>query len=784
MSLFKRKNLPRVKVSHKKPDLGEPDAMVTPSPDHDQILDLVEDKDSADTPSDVVENGPDENNESIEKTWLELEESRLARENGLVSEPLGAFSPPSFTTQLPGSAPSIDVTPENDPETTADDAPKTETDMTAVKERSALGDIIENPKYVPSRVELGSVRLDVAKISADISSGEELYRRAQRRVDGLMSFVERAEVDFSLLNRLEPENRRLKARNRTISSELSDKESRLAIAIADLEDHRNRLHEKTSQYEAVRTKLAATTKSLQELETELKQKKDGIDKLTIEVERQQTAYEVEKRENAVLAEKMASLSENLENRQAAYLTASKTIESLKVDCDDFREQSETLRAEVQDLRLALDNAQKKNNSMKGEMVTLHEDIQTFKTQYEFNILTREDRITDIETQLSDARKELDIRDIAVRKAQEDVAELRKVRTAQDLERDRLESLLQNVSDDLESSRRDDKRRADRKITSLEAHVQSLEKQLVLKDDIVENANKRLEDLKSLNVSQDMERQRLEDVISAQQREIESDESAAQIRELNQKVSELLEQLELKDEIVQSAAHDVTALRKARAEQENLNLDLQKQVDTQTYQLEEAQNALLRSKQDAADLDQRYKDVAAALAMKSARLQPSAPVSTPDIQPMPVSENAEEEWGPAGQTAGFEEPVEITAPEIHDTQAAPSHDLSDSDALTAENSEVPADDDATDQAENGLSAELENKEQNLSDEPETTHPKAISQTPPPFAHETPGEVQQESPIDAQQKDLDATLDDMLNELSDTEVVDRITDFKLGLRNDII
>ena len=49
----------------------------------------------------------------------------------------------------------------------------------------------------PDRADIGAMRLDVARISADIQSGEELYRRAQQRIENLTGFVERAEIDFS-----------------------------------------------------------------------------------------------------------------------------------------------------------------------------------------------------------------------------------------------------------------------------------------------------------------------------------------------------------------------------------------------------------------------------------------------------------------------------------------------------------------------------------------------------------------------------------------------------------
>ena len=102
----------------------------------------------------------------------------------------------------------------------------------------------------PDRADIGTMRLDVARISADIQSGEELYRRAQQRIENLTNFVERAEVDFSMLNRLEPENRRLKARNRTIQREIDSNIQKMDVLRADLEDRELRLAEKTRVYES------------------------------------------------------------------------------------------------------------------------------------------------------------------------------------------------------------------------------------------------------------------------------------------------------------------------------------------------------------------------------------------------------------------------------------------------------------------------------------------------------------------------------------------------------
>jgi len=237
------------------------------------------------------------------------------------------------------------------------------------------------------RADIGTMRLDVARISADIQSGEELYRRAQQRIENLTGFVERAEVDFSLLNRLEPENRRLKARNRTIEREIEASAQKMNVLRAELEDREHRLAEKTRVYENAVGKLSVAKKSLQEYERALNTSRESADRNALKSERLQTSLDVERRENEVLRERITETSADMDVKQNAYIEAKKIADSLAQDCSDYRHQAETAEKEADELRRALATAQTQNNAMKAEMLSLHEDIRTFKSQSEFTIIT-------------------------------------------------------------------------------------------------------------------------------------------------------------------------------------------------------------------------------------------------------------------------------------------------------------------------------------------------------------------------------------------------------------
>ena len=537
---------------------------------------------------------------------------------GSINQGIEKFVSPSFKTTTKDVAPTIDVTSE-----TPLDEDKIETDLPSFE--------TESPTPDPGRMNMAEMRMDVARISADIQGGEELYRRALQRVEGLMGQVEKAEIDFSVLNRLEPENRRLKARLRTAQSELEGNKSKLSLVTADLEDHQERLDEKTIQYEQTRVKLVSATKTLHEYDRALKQSKADVERHTLSLERNKTALNVEGRENKVLREKISELSEAVDARQNEFLEASKMVESLRVDCEEYRKQAEAYRSEAQDLRITLNTAKRQNNAMKGEMLALHDDIKTFKTQYEFNVIDREDRVTDLEVQLATLSKELDVKKDVSDNREAELSQIRRIRAQQDIERDRLEKALSATKAELADTIKLRLNENSEQVSLLKKDINELQADLRRRDELTNQLQNEADGLKRKLTSADLEREKLQTQLEIQAKEQAKVENNSPISDLEAQIATLTEQLKIKDEIVQSAAHDLTTLRKDRETQTQENKRLANLIQDQTYQLENAQKALLESKQNETELGQRYKDVAAALSVSSARRQPEQSAS-PDIKP--------------------------------------------------------------------------------------------------------------------------------------------------------
>ena len=367
-----------------------------------------------------------------------------------------SYKAPDFSAKLENDTPQVDVSAPEEPkrkaeaiakapEETIAKAPKKDMSRLKQKQSREQEDPYANMDFTRpikgGRANVSELRLDVSRITSDIENGDALYRRAQQRVQGLMQFVERAEVDFSLLERIEPENRRLKARNAMISKEFEETVRQTALLESDLDEHRRRLAEINAQYDTVNGNLAKAMKALSERDHEIRQLTNDISAITLKLDREKTTTEVEIRENNVLRDRVVNLTNDLEDTKASRAEAIKIVESLKIDLEDHRNARERISDEAYDLRHALDEAQKQNNQMKGEMVALHQDISTFKTQYEFNIISRDDRIILLEAQIEDLARQILVKEDIVTSAARDVTELRKSRTGGELERERLEKII-------------------------------------------------------------------------------------------------------------------------------------------------------------------------------------------------------------------------------------------------------------------------------------------------------------------------------------------------------
>jgi len=251
---------------------------------------------------------------------------------------------------------------------------------------------------------------------------------------------------------------------------------------------------------------------------------------------------------------------------------------------------------------------------------------------EFNVIDKEDLVTDLETQLAAMTKALDAKTEISDKREVEFSKLRRVRAQQDIERNRLEKALDTAKAELVDTQKMKVSKNVEYIALLKKDIHGLQSDLKRRDELAEETQNETETLRRQLTSADLEREKLQTQLDIQTRELETTQNNNPVSDLEAQIVQLTDQLRIKDEIVQSTALDVTALREAREVQTAEQKRLEGLIHNQTYQLEAAQKALLESKQNEAELDQRYKDVAAALSVNNTRRQAENPSAAPDIKP--------------------------------------------------------------------------------------------------------------------------------------------------------
>lgn len=298
------------------------------------------------------------------------------------------------------------------------------------------------------RVNLGEMRMDVASIISDIETGDSMFRRAQQRVENLTNYIEKAEVDFSLIDRLEPENRALKSENLTLNSELDKRKTKISQLTTSLEDLQRRYGDAQSELDATHSKLAQAIRNHERADRDITDLNSQIQEMRLKSDRLRNDLDVENRENGNLRSRIADATAQLDKTTSEKLNFAKQIETLKIDVTDQSENRIKLRDEVGELRHSLESAQRDNTKMRGEISSVHDDIRGFKTQYEFNILKRDERISDLEAQVVELNNRLRAKEELVENTTRDLAVLRKERTTQDLERERLEKAVSDTNSQL------------------------------------------------------------------------------------------------------------------------------------------------------------------------------------------------------------------------------------------------------------------------------------------------------------------------------------------------
>lgn len=303
-------------------------------------------------------------------------------------------------------------------------------------------------------VSLSDLRLDIARISSDLDSGEALYRRAQHRVESLVEFIEKAEVAVSVLHRLEPEAKRLKASNRALKTEIDIQKQALETAERSLSDERQSHTDSRVRYETLNEKFRQAADMIRERTGDLEDALRSLETLKIEHERVKTSFDIEARENINLHQSVTDLSDKVEGLTKAKLNAEKKAESLSLDCDDLRRANHDLKTEVKTLHFQVSETMREGDRMRIEFAEIQNKLLEYKNSHAAQLQRRNEKIGHLEQLIGELERKLRFKEEMVENAVADVTELRREATSQQLERERLEKVIQRQTHKLDVAEHD------------------------------------------------------------------------------------------------------------------------------------------------------------------------------------------------------------------------------------------------------------------------------------------------------------------------------------------
>ncbi|MGJ8563248.1 MAG: hypothetical protein ACSHXY_06815 [Alphaproteobacteria bacterium] len=319
---------------------------------------------------------------------------------------------------------------------------------------------------------LSELRLDIVRITSDIESGETLYRRAQQRINSLMGFLEKAEVGLSVLKRLEPENRLLKSENRSQKTNIEAQQYALTRLESDLKDEKTAASNTAIKIERLHHQLADLQATLKEKEQENETLVAAKDDHIVKAERVKTDLDIEIRENSSLRERMANMATQIEQLNSERLELLEVTETQKADQSDAHDKRNTLETENAELLLRLRKSERQSDEIRDEMVQVQGKVTAFKTHYEQQILRRNDKISVLESKLTEFEKQISLKDDALQATTFEISDLKKSNARHEIEREKFRTHIANQTALLSKSE-NEMRKAKRDIATLSTRCRDL-----------------------------------------------------------------------------------------------------------------------------------------------------------------------------------------------------------------------------------------------------------------------------------------------------------------------
>jgi len=340
-----------------------------------------------------------------------------------ISTPKKPDTPPPMSTQ---NSP----TPENKPESA----------RAVYTPRASSAQPAAKPKVAPSQSRapsdtraLGPVkktdslthmRNDLARLNKDMSSGEQFYAQSLRRISDLIDYAYETEATLSALEKLEPENQRLKDQLAIVHKDLTDQVVRAETLKSKSDTYEARYMETRQALEKSQLSLTQLENLREMLEREVAGKDNDIAVLINKAREINNAHNLDKQALEQLASKNAELSNDLSLAMGERLETEKRLQDVITRFEAVSQERDNLDRMVTQTRNAHRAVEEHNLSLKTQLESVLSDVKIFKQQFDAATQNKDAEIDLLRGRLADHQSEIAVKEGVVSHVHSEMADMR------------------------------------------------------------------------------------------------------------------------------------------------------------------------------------------------------------------------------------------------------------------------------------------------------------------------------------------------------------------------
>jgi|GEM_PF-3441091 len=271
---------------------------------------------------------------------------------------------------------------------------------------------------------LTHMRNDLAQLNKDMSSGEQFYAQSLRRINDLIDYAYETETTLSALEKLEPENARLKEELAEASKKLTDQVVRAESMKSKADAYENRYLETRQALETSQLSLTQMEALRETLSREIEAKDNDLAIMINKAREIKNAHSLDIKALDDYKAKASELANELSVTQSGRHEVEQRLQDLSARHETLQSEYNALERMVSQTRNAQKATEEHNLALKTKLESVLSDVKIFKQQFDASAQNKDAEIGLLRSKISDLNSDIAVKDGVVERAHGEMADLR------------------------------------------------------------------------------------------------------------------------------------------------------------------------------------------------------------------------------------------------------------------------------------------------------------------------------------------------------------------------